>query len=250
MGRPDPDSDPPDWTDREVRERVLAPVRNARGRVETERSEVVAERRAIEAFVERVESLSTALRADAGARTPRTGTVALGTNAPDADLAAVRSAYRETIMAVDHYDAAYGDSLPESLAAEFGPELAVAIGDGAGGTFTPQLRGALLEAAAESLDDRATFVEALDGELASLRAAESALEELLERADRGDERGGAAVDGLESIASGRQERLGRRPGVSRMDGHDLCSYLYAGADWTYPVLAGVARFRAALGAEE
>jgi hypothetical protein len=235
---------------------VLAPTRTAREQAETERAEVAAERRAIEAFIDRVESLSTASRARAGTRSPGMGTVAVETDASDATLATIRSAYRETVMAVDHYETVYGDGLPESLAAEFGPELAVAIGDGAGGAFTPQLRGALLDAAGESRDDRTRFLDTLDAEIESLRAAENAFGELFGRL--GDQPEGAPaapapgdgiVDRLETIAAGRQERLNRRPDVRRVDGHDLCSYLYADAGWTYPVLAGVARFRAGLGAD-
>ncbi|MFB6191715.1 MAG: hypothetical protein ABEI11_00155 [Haloarculaceae archaeon] len=257
MGRPEPGEPDGDETDADVapRDRVLAPVRTARETVEAERAEVIAERRAIEAFVDRVEALSTARGRPTGTgdRVPGTETVALRTEAPGADLAAVRTAYRETVMAVDHYGAVYGDDLPESLAAEFGPELAVAVGDGAVGVLTPQLRGALVEAADESRDDRARFVDTLDGELGSLRAAAESVGDLLARLDGGDGAGpavpgeGAAVlDRLDAIAARRQERLNRRPEFHRADGHDLCSYLYADADWTYPVLAGVARFRSVL----
>jgi hypothetical protein len=243
-----PDSGEPTEDGEDPRDRVLAPVRTARQRVETERAEVAAERRAVGAFRDRVASLSTVARTGTDRR-PGTGTVTVGANAPGTDLSAVRTAYRETVMAVDHYESVYGDDLPESLAAEFGPELAVAVGDGAGGRLSPQLRSALVAAAEESRDDRAAFLDTLDGEAASLEAAGDAFAELLDRAGEAPDGRTAdetALDRVESVVAGRQERLNRTPALRRTDGHDLCSYLYEGADWTYPVLVGAARLRATL----
>jgi hypothetical protein len=52
---------------------------------------------------------------------------------------------------------------------------------------------------------------------------------------------------LDDLAQSRQSLIQRRDPTSRTDGHDICEYLYRDAEWTYPVLTAVTRFRTTVG---
>lgn len=85
-------------------------------------------------------------------------------------LDTVRRAYEGTVMAVPHYEEEYGDAYPESLAAEFGED--VAAGMTAASAFSPELRRAVVTGAANAVRERQRFLDLLDDEFESLAAVE------------------------------------------------------------------------------
>ncbi|PSP70901.1 hypothetical protein BRC70_05255 [Halobacteriales archaeon QH_6_68_27] len=122
-------------------------------------------------------------------------------------LATVREAYRETVMAVPHFDAEYGESYAESVTEEFGPAIAAPLVGG--DRFDDRYRRALLEAAEEGRSRRATLVDALDAERESLATHRERIRSIRERVaavapgSEGAERApaGAATDGANVTAS-------------------------------------------------
>lgn len=224
------------------------------GRIDTaldavadERSGICAERDALLAFDRRV--------ADLSAVTVPVGPSLVADQRPsDQSLERVREVYAETVMSVPHYDDEYGDTLAESLAAEFGDDLAAALLNGA--ALTPTVRNAVRAAAAAAQDERDEFLDVLDREARSLDAAADDIEDVrAELATVGDDSPrrrrfddlrqtwtalrdlDARVDG---IAKRRQETIrghrGDLPGVPA----DLCEYLYADLPTPYPALATLA----------
>lgn len=162
------------------------------------------------------------------------------------DVERLRNAFRETVAGVDHYQAVYGEPLVEHATRELSPEMAAGFQKETSPGFTQLYKAALTTAIGEAIDRRETLDERLRSERESLERCQCALEELLSTyddfhvqvSDPGDVPGG-----LDELASERQRAIQRDYPGSRADGHDLCQYLYAECDWTYPVLTAVARFR-------
>jgi regulator of sirC expression with transglutaminase-like and TPR domain len=172
---------------------------------------------------------------------------------PDDGIREVKEIYRETVMAVPHYEEDYGESLRTNLAAEFGEELGHAIESG--DRFTPQLKQALIAEADDARDRRRQLLRALDDERSALDDYEAALEELDDRAagaiDRPLYRRTFAelydawhdLEALEAecddLVARRQAELdGGRPAPSlHRDREAFHSYLYGDLEVDYPVLA-------------
>ena len=172
-------------------------------------------------------------------------------------LAKVRDAYRDTVMAVPHYEEDYDESLIENMGAELGEELAHAAVDG--GQLVDPLKRGLIAAARDARDRRADFLEMLDEEGDSLDRHSVRLEKLADRVDRAvgprcsdetynglrrrRERLLRCADEIESTIATRQEdrTQGRTATVQAMKGTDLQEYLYAPMEVTYPVLAECSR---------
>lgn len=221
--------------------------------VDEERARVRAEREAVDAFHRRVAGLSTA--------TVRTSPPAmLDPHGSPQSAARVRTAYVETVMAVPHYETAYGDTVAESLAIEFGDDVAAAIvGETA---LTPTVRDAVCAAAEAARGEREAFLDVLGREADSLSTAAADIADVrasLRGLDDGrlTDRGfddlrnlwGRANDleaRTEAISLRRQETIrGYRsdlPGVPT----DLTEYLYADMPASYPVLAAVADLNVAV----
>ena len=106
-------------------------VRSAIALVETDHERTTTERDAFESFLHRISDLdvsSVDLQPNhAHQASTQTLTTPETPEHAESQLERVRSAYRETIMSVPHYDEDYGDSLPKSLAEEFDPKIATAI---------------------------------------------------------------------------------------------------------------------------
>lgn len=222
-----------------LRDHVLDPISTAASLVAEERSEVRAEREAFAQFKQRVAGIDTAATTSRSRRAPVL-------DSPRRRWDRVRSAFRETVMGVSHYDDVYGESLPEHVAGELTPELAAGVSDGQATAFTPLYKRALVAATGNAIEARERFCATLDDELASLRTHREDLADLVATVD------GASVPAwhreefaarLDDIARSRQETLKSRTPASRTDGHDLSTYLYRDQHWTYPVLTAVARFR-------
>ncbi|MEF8853687.1 MAG: hypothetical protein V5A44_07310 [Haloarculaceae archaeon] len=223
---------------------VLEPLSTAEGVVETEHAEVEAERRAFVRFSERVAGVET-MTSPAG--TAPAGRAVGDTRRSDATRR-LRGAFRETVMSVDHYERVYGESLVEHAAAELSPEAAAGLSRDGTVPVTELYKRTLNAAIETAIDGRESFCDQLEDELTSLAESRDALVTLLDRCDGptvpGRHRGDVA-SGLEDLAERRQATVQRRAPASRVDGHDLCDYIYADESWTYPVLTAVTRFRTA-----
>jgi len=220
----------------------------ARRLVRRERRRTVDEREAFDAFARRVAEAPT----DGGAAV--TGGNGPLVGARPAGIAAVERAYAETVMAVPHYEEEYGDGYAASLAAEFGPQLAAGLTEGA---LTDRLRDAVVAAADRARDDRDALVDQLDVEAASLADCGERLVAVHDELDRhhrafaGESYGalealhrrlGVLAETCDGIAADRQAHLREhRDDLALPEGcPDLPAYLYADLDATYPALAAVA----------
>lgn len=219
--------------------------------VQEERTQVLAERDAFDAFLTRVTDISPVQPS----RTPvPSNQVVINSSVQVNRLEKIQQAYRETVMDVPHYDAEYSDTVAESLAAEFGPNLAAQLHSG--DTFTSLHKRQLVQAAHRCRHDRERFLSILENEETALTAAQSTLEAVetsLEQVSTThtaewtfDELVDAYTD-LDEIEQQCDELLLERQG-HRIDGHasiatprmavpDLQTYLYQMLPVTYPVLA-------------
>ncbi|AXG10485.1 DUF7260 family protein [Haloplanus rubicundus] len=215
--------------------------------VAEERATVRDEYEALEAFDRRVADLSTV--------TVSTGPPLVTDPRPSGQsLERVRTAYAETVMSTSHYETEYGDTVAESLAAEFGDDLAAAL---LGGTaLTPELRDAVRAATDAARREREEFLDVLDREADSLSTAADDIADVTAAFESLDDRPvparsfddlhdrWATIRELQARVDGiglcRQETIrGHRthlPGVPT----DLSEYLYADLSSSYPALASVA----------
>jgi len=229
-----------DPVSRTLREHVLAPLSTAEELVEAERTEVEAERRAFVRFADRVGGIEPVSGNTAG-RTRQ-----LTASSPQR-VERVRGAFRETVMGVDHYDEVYGESLVEHAAAELSANVATGFRQDSGTRFTDFYKSTLISAVEQAVGWRERLRDQLDEELSSLEDSRAVLADVLDRCDgpgAGHQRETIESD-LDDLAERRQALVQRRDPLSGTDGHELCGYVYADAEWTYPVLTAVARVRTA-----
>lgn len=170
-------------------------------------------------------------------------------------LAQIRAAYRETVMAVPHYACEYGDTLPESCAAEFGETVAGQLVDGQ--CLTPALYDALLTASETARDERDDFVRVLrreyqslqtiDAELASIESRREDLSQQITATSK-SERLGRIDDSLDQLDRRCTDLASRRQGLihgrstsilSGVDERSLVHYLYADLETVTPALFAI-----------
>ena len=230
-----------------------ANVRAALSALRSEREAVVDEREAFSAFGESVESLP----ASGPSSTVESGMGVVSAGSQPAGTSTLREAYRETVMAVDHYDRDYAESFPEHFAGEFGDGVAgaVLVNDG----LSPQVKRAVLAGVEESRTQRSQYLETLDRERRRLERAGDALDRVASRTDELDgdrlrlrpfeelQERYEALDAerrtLADTLDERQEQLhdGVTFGWQRKEAESVYRYLYRDIDATYPVLADGAR---------
>lgn len=225
-------------------------VRAALSALEREYDAVAAEQDALAAFATRVKKLSPAgptSTVDSG------GVAVVGTSSQSRGMAKLQQAYRETMMAVDHYDMDYGETLPENLANELGDGVAGAVL--ANDCLSPQIKRAVLAGVQESRTHRDQYLDTLDrerqqldeagnclhdaaaqcGELDGDRLRRRSFDDLQARFERLDEERDALTATLEQRQQQVQE--GVAFGWRRRDSESVYRYLYRDIDATYPVLA-------------
>lgn len=222
---------------RSLRRYVRSPLSAATRRLERERAEVARERQAFETFLERVRVVEPVAETEFGTTTLLTP----GRRSDRFDR--IRAAYRETVMDVDHYEAAYGDTMDESIAAELGPELAEGLrADEV--DFTRTYKAMLVSVAATAMRDRDAICTALEEERESLAASRERLDRLVDDLD------GSVVPAwygptfeakVEATVRDRQETLHDHGPLPNRDSHSFCTYLYRDQPWTYPVLTAATR---------
>lgn len=222
-----------------LRKYVLSPLLVANTYLEQEREEVKSEQEAFEQFAVEVAEISTV--------SPNTPVLPVRNGiekVPSRQSDALRKAYRETVMAVPHYDEVYGESLTENIVVEFGPEFSELFQSTSGASFTDHQKKLLIAAAKQSAEDRADFTDTLDSEKESLRSSQQDLTKLLDELDTSIVPAWYRqqfTDQLEDVLSTRQTILTTWSSLPNLDGHDLCAYLYGDELWTYPVLTAIAR---------
>lgn len=235
-------------------------VRSAIDVVETDHERTATERDAFARFADRISDLditSGDLHPDQPQYSPaRTLVVPETARHPTSQLARVHDAYRDTVMDVPHYQEEYDDSLPESLAAEFGPEIAAAVTTS--DQLTPPLRDRLIDATHESRESRHALLQGLDDEHTALEAADENLTRL--GADLDDVLSAhsfqtwatedlvtardclhARQQECDQLAADRQDTLReqRIPSTHHID-LEFTQYLYETLAVTYPVLTDIA----------
>lgn len=218
-----------------------------------ERRRVIDEREAFFAFRRRIQEAPTAAQtALTSPPLPQRGVTAASTER-------VREAYVRTVMSLPHYEEAYGDGLRESLAGEFGVEVAAAICDDR--SLSPALQTVLIGGAESAANDRAAFLELLDAETTSLGALADGIDSVLDQLEALDDRPltershrdlGDLYDAvreleveLDRLAERRQATVAahRRTVGGRLP---VLEYLYCDLDVDFPGLTAVARAGAIL----
>lgn len=225
-----------------LEQHVLTSLSTAIRVAEHERGELHAELEAFETFVERLAMITPTADVDGLGPSPA---VAVGTPT-GTRMERVRTAYRETVMSVSHYDEVYGESLVENIAAEFGHDLAEGVRAGASVPLSEPLRNALHTAAVQAVQERRRGIDTLDEEFQLIEDARIELAALIADLDSTlipDWYRETFETRLDAVATERQEKLGSRPSLPRTDTHSLCTYLYQQEPWTYPVLTAVTRLR-------
>lgn len=156
---------------------ALAYVRTAREACQRERRRVLNERDAFDEFADRVESLDPVSAESSTAVAGGTSTIhnqTLGSESTtDVTLQRVVSIYKETVMSVSHYETEYDETVPESMAAELGPDTTTSLATN-GTLFTPAQR-ALVDRAQEAAAARTSLADAIETEIDALSDADTEL---------------------------------------------------------------------------
>jgi hypothetical protein len=231
-------------------DRALSLVEEEIGLVETERE-------AFERFLGRLRDVQSG---GVEGASPATGggptALQAGEATPADELRQIRCAYRETVMAVPHYEDEYGDTLRESLAEELGATLASHVVDGQ--VLTPGIHDALVGVTEQVRDDRAGFLRQLRRERESLGTVAEELNEVEARLMELDDRIAATtrstrlaaldetLERLErrcaDLATRRQEQIhdSRAGQLSGVDAASLAGYLYGDMETDTPALTDIA----------
>jgi hypothetical protein len=214
---------------------VLDPFETAAAALDREEAELSAERDALTAFDETIAQIDPA---DAGRRTPL---VQPRTDGGD-PCEAVLATYEETFVAMDHYDDVYGEPLLESVAQEFGRDLAEALSPNTPVSFSAQVKQTLRSAVQRGVRDRTALLSCVESEQESLTERRRDMVSIVESLDSSVVpewyRDQFQTD-VTAVLSERQHTLQDR--TQAFDNHDFCAYLYEETPWRYPVLASVAR---------
>lgn len=156
---------------------ALAYIENANKSCRHERRCVLDERAAFTEFADRVDSLNStsAESPSAFADGPSTGLYReLGPeNTADVTLRQVLSIYQETVMSAPHYEVEYDETVPESMAAELGPDMVMSLA--ANGTLSPAAQRAIVDRSRGAAAARASLADAIDTELDALSDASAGL---------------------------------------------------------------------------
>lgn len=223
-------------------------------RVRAERTVVEEKLAAYDAFVERTREVPTDA-ASGGTPSPVGTTLATGSRR-GGGCGAVRDAFDATVRDAADVD---GESIFETLAAELGDDVAVALAPTTGSALTPEFRKQIVSAATDRRWQLRTMATALDREVSSLAAARedfATVREWLERAD-GTPLTALDFDGLRERHERLDDCLSRcarraRERQSFLDGSTsehgqvglehraLVGFLYEDFPVDHPVLSGVA----------
>lgn len=231
-------------------------INRAKTLVESELDLVRREEKAFEQFIDQLRDVQVTDQKPIESLDRGPTTLVMDNTKLSEDLQTIRRAYRETVMAVSHYESEYGDTLRANMTAEIGPTIAGQIADGR--TLTSTLYEALLEASKQCRSDRKNFCRLLRDEwdslhdiAAELNEVESCIVDLDERITGASHTGQLArIDDelvtLEShctdLANRRQETIHSRTGkhIAGIDEISLVRYLYTDLETATPALSDIA----------
>lgn len=232
---------------------VLAYVRDAETRIDRELREVALERDAYRSFAERVSRIQVGQTSSAMA-TPQT----VQTFAEDGPpIESVQSAFEDTVMAVDHYEATYGEPWIDHVRAELDVDLATTLESAR--VVNPPIKLALERQALEAASRRDELLAVLSTERSeideateSLEAIQARIDELAgpDRRDRDFDQLRADYEALEDLGEDierlqtrRQRRIHRTTRNPSFEPEEfaLQEYLYASMETMYPVLDATVR---------
>ena len=216
-----------------------------------ERNQLDAETTAFEEFSDRVATITPH-------QTPSTGTAGL-IHAPTGDADATKydaiwTAYRATVLAVDHWADAYGETtVTESLRNEFSPALADTLTADSRPPYSPAVHKRIQTEVETAIRTRTQALECLQTEVQQLRHLRDQLDALIDDV-RPVEHGNDSFDQrVQRLATGVQsvEELGQRHqdyvhGRSSHAKDLLTELVYAEVETAYPGLATIARIRRVL----
>lgn len=235
---------------------VPTTTRSAREIVETDQEWTLDERDAFASFADRIDELDIDVvdPSTDGFQQPSTQLLIAPPHASNTatSLEEICDVYRETVLSVDHYTDLYGDTVEESLAQEFGPEIATTVITS--DQLTPQLRDQFIDCSQQARESRQSLLQGLRNEYTALETADEKLTRLgagldgivgthsfdnwteTELADI-DERLRSRKQECEQLLADRQATLSeqRVPSTHRID-HEFSEYLYESLSVTYPVV--------------
>ncbi|WP_435156700.1 DUF7260 family protein [Haladaptatus sp. DFWS20] len=221
------------------------PLPRAQRILDREESQVQAEINAFEDFHDRLgENPPQPYRADGGTRSK----LLSSQTSPSASQKPVQTAYRETVLAVEHWEAEYSEETAlESIADEFGHNVAAGIAGGPS-TCSSLLWNQLLSETENAIETRTRSNQLITAERQQLAELEGSLadigEELaaIERANHSfanrSDRLSEIQEQLDQLADDQQSYLRQR---QRSNSDLFLSYLYADLEADYPGLAAIAR---------
>lgn len=245
---------------------AFAYVRDAKTTACRERRRVLDERDAFEEFADRVAGLdpAPAESTSTGFNGPVEGLYRVGSatgsgSAGDVRLRRVLATYRDTVMSLPHYREEYDETIPESFAAELGPDTTASLASN--GTLAAGAKSAIVRRSRRAATARSSLADAIGTEIDALTDAENDLasvdrrrRRLIEHLDGVErDRTGAAIDvwgrlddlerECDELAVNRQRALDDPPmtpdiAQTRDGDRAFYSYLYGGTDGPrFPVLA-------------
>lgn len=228
---------------------TIAHLRNAQTTLDEERARTRAERDAFAEFERRVAAIDAT---PAEATVPGSGGVTpLSVSSTGGGLEQVKDVYRDTVMAISHYEEEYDERLETNMAAELSEEAAAAVDEG--GSLTPHLKGALVEQSRRARAQRDEFLAQLDREAEELADAQRTvvdIETALSRLNEAPinqrsfpelmdawERLGELEEDCRDLLDTRQRTIQRQRAEMSRTGPTIQDYLYESLAVTYPVLA-------------
>lgn len=222
--------------------------------IDAEREILATEREAFRSLIRRVSEVAVETPQTAAAGTAVA--VKMPVQTTFSSLSEIRTAYRETVMAVPHYESEYGESLRENLTVEVGGALAKQLLDG--DALTRPVYDAFLGAIRQAMDERRRVQQYVERERDSLEHFDASLTEIesavaeagaeltsvsgTQSLSRIDARLATLQSRCEGLATDRQQRLHDRPETTFdwIDGLGVFEYLYADLETTTPVLSAIA----------
>jgi len=223
-------------------------LREAIETTEQEQETIRAEQRAFEEFAREVQSLS-----PQPAQPSAAGAVSTDVTTTGAPLGAVRSQYRETVMATADFEEAYDETLEEHLTAEFGPDLAAVVTGG--GQLTAPVQQLLVQQAEAAVTQRERLLAEVETERASLAEIEPVLDDAADALQRTNvpklrrepfdrllEREGELRrhrHACERLLASRQQAIQHNRREIEDGGLFLQEYLYRALDVTFPALTAI-----------
>ncbi|SIR73544.1 hypothetical protein SAMN05421858_3512 [Haladaptatus litoreus] len=221
---------------------------SAQSHLAEEESKLQLEISALEDFLNRLNEIpEQPYRADGGTLTDTFRTQESPTHSPHE---AVKTAYQETVLAVDHWEDAYNEETAlESIENEFGPDVATGL-EGGPTTWSPLLWNQLHTASEEAIETRQQTLEVLMAEQQQFKELQCSLDEIgdeLALIERGhytfDDRSNRLQiirDQLEQVTLNQQSYLRQR---ETMDGRKFLSMIYAKLETDYPGLLALTTAR-------